>query len=119
MVKLNELMSAEDPDEISDWSQKVTGKEPEFAGWIRELCVLFSSKGESLKRRKNALYAIQTMWPQVFSLEENFEVSKELIQKLMKLIRGDIHQKVGELAQQAIPILLNVTDNFLKQKRLQ
>ncbi|TSC82433.1 MAG: hypothetical protein G01um101419_589 [Parcubacteria group bacterium Gr01-1014_19] len=119
MTNLSKLMSADDNDDISAWSHQVSGKESEFAGWIRELSVIFLDEKESLDRRKNALYAIQTMWPQIFSQDETFVVTKELMEELMKLIWTDIFQKVGELADRAIPVLMNVTRNFLKQKRLQ
>ncbi len=119
MTNLSKLMSADDNDDISDWSHNVSGRESEFACWIRELSVIFLDEKESLDRRKNALYAVQTMWPQIFSLDETFSVTKELMRALMKLIWTDIYGKVGELAERAIPVLMNVTKNFLKQERLQ
>ena len=116
---LDKLMSAEDNDDVSLWSYDVTGEELEFDGWIRKLISVFSDKKESLPRRKNALYAIQTMWDSAFKLDKNFAISKELIEALCVLIWTDIHHKTGELAQWATPILLTRIEGLFRQKRMQ
>ena len=115
---LSELMSTDDGDEVSNWSRDVTGKEPEFNDWVRKLISIFSDKEESPRRRKNALYAIQTMWNSVFALDKNYKISKELIEALCVLIWANIHQKFREIAEQAVPILLNRIEGLFKHKRM-
>lgn len=116
---LDKLMSAEDRDDISLWSYDVNGEEAEFDGWIRKLISIFSDKKESLPRRKNALYATQTMWDSVFGPDKNFYISKELIEALCVLIWDNIHHKTGELAEWATPILLTRIEGLFRQKRMQ
>ena len=115
---LSKLMSADDNDEVSNWSRGVTGKELEFNDWIRKLISIFSDKKELPSRRRNALYAIQTMWHSVFALDKNYKISKELIEALCVLIWANIHHRTGELAQWATPILLSRIEGLFKHKRM-
>lgn len=105
-----------DPDDICYWARGLSGKEPGFAGWLKELSEVLSSRSEPESAKSHAAVALFYMPTGAFADPNNLGATVEVIRSLVDLIMKQCcDEYTHRIANQALVI---VSQGFVDQPSL-